>query len=104
MVERTVEEDNEVARATRLREIKDRARIFIEVFGDREHPTPHGKLIFSYLNNAFNLSTSIPPNLLDDHGRVDALQTWRKMGHYDVIQWIRLQLEYKESENGNAGS
>lgn len=103
MAERAVEEDNAVAKAQRLAKIRDRARIFREVLG-----SPHGQIILDALRASFGYDKTggIPPNLLDDNGRVDQLQTWRKMGEYSVIRWIEIQLEWKESHEhtGSAGT
>jgi hypothetical protein len=92
----TVEEDNEIARAKKLTQIRDRARIFREVLG-----SPRGTLVLDALRHNFGYETTagIPPNRLDDQGRTDALQTHRKLGEYSVIRWIEIQLEWKEANN-----
>jgi hypothetical protein len=97
----TVEQENEIAREKRLSEIRDRARVFREILG-----SPRGQLVLEALRKAFNYDSTagIPPNRLDEGGRVDALQTWRKMGEYSVIRWIEIQLEWKESEHVNPSS
>lgn len=93
MAERTVDEENEIAKAKRLSTIRDRARIFREVLG-----SPHGKLLIGYLAENFKTGSGFPPNQLDDHGRTDALQTWRKLGHFDVLHYINTQIEWRESD------
>jgi hypothetical protein len=89
-----VEEENAVARAKKLAQIRDRARIFREVLG-----SPRGMLVLDALRHNFGYESTagIPPNRLDDGGRTDALQTHRKLGEYSVIRWIEIQLEWKES-------
>jgi hypothetical protein len=91
---RTIEEENAVAKAQRLAKIRDRARLFHDILG-----SDRGKVILDELRQAFGYSRTagIPPNQLDDNGRVDELQTWRKMGEYSVIRWIEIQLEWKET-------
>ena len=74
--------------------IRDRARIFREVLAN-----PRGDLVLEALEDVFRLRTRYPPNMLDDHGRSDPIQTARKAGHYDVIGFIRDQLEFKESDH-----
>lgn len=90
----TVEQDNEVARAAKLTEIRDRMRIFHEVLDN-----PRGRMVIDYIAKNFQTQSGYPPNQLDDHGRTDALQTWRKLGHFDVVRFIKDQLESKEIEH-----
>lgn len=95
---KTVEEENAIAKAKRLAILRDRARLFREVLG-----SPHGVLVLEFLESRFQTTTGFPPNQLDDHGRTDALQTWRKLGHHDVMQFIKQTLEWKE-DHGNTSS
>lgn len=98
MSDRTVDEDNQLAKEKKLSQIRDRARIFREVLG-----SPRGQLVLDALRHNFGYeqTAGIPPNRLDDGGRTDELQTWRKMGEYSVIRWIEIQLEWKESDYVN---
>lgn len=93
MAERTVEQDNEIAKAELKSKLRDRARIFREVLGN-----PRGQMVLDALVANFRTASGFPPNQLDDHGRTDALQTWRKLGHFDVLHYIQTQLDYKESD------
>lgn len=95
----TVDEDNLVEREKRRAAIRERARIFREVLS-----TPHGKIVLDTLATNFKTGSGFPPNQLDNQGRTDALQTWRKLGHFDVLQYIQTQLDYKESEHVNSSS
>lgn len=95
----TVDEDNIIEREKRRTAIRERSRIFREVL-----TTPHGKIVLDALIANFKTGSGFPPNQLDDHGRTDALQTWRKLGHFDVLQYIQTQIDYKESEHVNTSS
>ena|SRR5277367_1066887 len=86
-VEQPIAQVNETEKAKRLSAIRDRARIFREVLG-----TPRGKLVLDFLVDRFKTTSGYPPNQLDNQGRTDALQTWRKQGHFDVIHFINDQL------------
>lgn len=90
-----VDEENQVNREKRLARIRDQARIFREVFGGWDTPTAHGKVMLDALNTKF--SHALPPNVLDNNGRTDEYQTWRRLGHFDVLEFIRTQLEFKET-------
>jgi hypothetical protein len=90
MAERTVEQENEIEKAKALSRIRDRARIFREVLG-----SPHGVLVLEALHTKF--SHALPPNVLDNNGRTDEYQTWRRLGHFDVLEFIKTQMEWKES-------
>jgi hypothetical protein len=90
----TVEQDNEIAAAQRASEARDRARVFRELF-----TTPHGKLVLTILDSKFQTAAGIPLTILDSHGHSDPLQTFRKLGHHDVMQYIRIQMEFKENEH-----
>lgn len=95
----TVEEENAIAKAQLKSTIRDRARIFREVLG-----SPRGQMVLDALVLNFKTGSGFPPNQLDDHGRTDALQTWRKLGHFDVLHYIQTQLDYKESDYVNPSS
>jgi hypothetical protein len=97
--EKTVDEENEIARAERKSKLRDQARLFREVFGN-----PPGKAVLEALTVKFQTASGFPPNQLDDQGRTDALQTWRKLGHFDVMAYIKVQIEFKETEHVNSGS
>jgi hypothetical protein len=97
MAERTVAEENEIAKAQLRSTIRDRARLFREVLD-----SPHGKLVLAALNTKF--SHALPPNVLDNNGRTDEYQTWRRLGHFDVLEYIKTQLEWKESDYVNPSS
>lgn len=86
----TVEQDNEITRAKEIGRIRERSRIFVELF-----QTPQGKIVLESLHAKF--AHSLPPNVLDNHGRTDPYQTWRRLGHFDVLAYIEAQLTYKES-------
>lgn len=92
----TVEEENELARAKRLGEIRDRARLFRETFG-----SSRGSLVLDAVRKAFNYGDGIPKNVLGEDGHTDPLQTHRQLGTYSVIRWIEIQLEWKESDYVN---
>jgi len=95
----TVEEENEVAKAASRARIRERARAFQEVFGAWEKPTPHGERILEALLAKFGNPPGqhgLPPNVLDRTDRTDEYQTWRRLGHFDVMEYIRTQLEWKE--------
>lgn len=91
----TVDETNEIERARILTKMRDRARIFREVFGTWDKRTTHGAVILEALLQKFG--HALPPNVLDNQGRTDAYQTWRCLGHFDVLEYIKTQLEWKES-------
>lgn len=91
MAELTVQEENTVAREKRDARIRDRARSFRELFS-----LPQGKIVLEALNAKF--SHSLPPNVLDNNGRTDEYQTWRRLGHFDVLEFIKTQLDWKETE------
>jgi hypothetical protein len=95
----TVEEQNEIERERVRTRYRDRARIFREVFGLWDKPTTHGKVILDALLAKFG--HELPPNVLDNNGRTDEYQTWRRLGHFDVLEYIKAQLEWKESEYTN---
>jgi hypothetical protein len=100
--ELNVDEENQVQREKRLQQIRDRARIFREVFGAWDKPTPHGKIVMDALLAKFG--HALPPNVLDNNGRTDEYQTWRRLGHFDVLEYIRTQLEWKESGHEHTSS
>jgi len=93
----TVEQDNEVERVKRLTALRQRARIFIELFS-----TPHGKTVLEALESLFG--HGIAMNILDNNGRTDALQTWRKQGQCDVINYIQTQIAEKDYEHPSSSS
>ena len=97
MADLTTEQQNAVERENIRTRIRDRARIFREVFGERAKPTPHGAIILEALLAKFG--HSLPPNVLDNNGRTDEYQTWRRLGHFDVMEYIFTQLDYKEIEH-----
>lgn len=87
----TVEQDNEIAAAKRKSDLRDQARQFRELF-----TTPPGKKVLEALSAKFQTAGGFPQNITDNQGRTDALQTWRKLGHHDVIAYIHLQINHKE--------
>ena len=89
--EKTVEQENLIERERRKSLLRDQARLFREVFAN-----PLGKKVLEALALNFKTASGFPPNQLDDHGRTDALQTWRKLGHHDVLAYVNLQIAYKE--------
>lgn len=101
MPELTVAEQNEVERAKALARKRETAQIFREVFGTPDKLTPHGKVILDALHRTFG--RGLPKNVTDDHGRTDALQTWRALGQRDVLESIYELLSYKESEHVHPG-
>jgi len=42
---------------------------------------------------------NLPPNQLDNNARTDPLATWRKLGHWDVLETIHNAIEWKESDH-----
>jgi hypothetical protein len=92
--ERTVDEDNQIASAERKRKLRDQARQYRELF-----TTPLGRSVLDNLIVKFQVVSGFPPNQLDNEGRTDALQTWRKLGHFDVLAYIKLQMDYKELDS-----
>ena len=94
-----VEEQNAVDRERLKTQIRDRARIFREVFGTWDKPTTHGKVVIDGLLAKFG--HTLPPNVLDNNGRTDEYQTWRRLGHFDVLEYIKTQLNWKESDHVN---
>lgn len=97
-----IEEENEITAERKRSAIRDRARTFRELFGVWGAPTPHGKIVLDALTTKFG--HVLPPNVLDSTGRTDEYQTWRRLGHFDVLEYIRTQLEWKESEHVNPSS
>lgn len=93
----SVEEQNHIDKERVKTQIRDRARIFKEVFGTWDKPTPHGQVILEALRAKFGFT--LPPNVLDNVGRTDPYQTWRRLGHFDVLEYIKTQLEWKEHEH-----
>lgn len=89
----TVDQENEIEREKRKSVLRDQARVFRELFS-----TPLGKTVLETLHAKFATATGIPANMLDNEGRTDPLQTWRKLGHHDVMQFVRIQMEYKEAD------
>lgn len=90
-MEKTVEQENDIERERRKAKLRDQARVFRELFS-----TSLGKTVLEALNANFKTSAGFPPNQLDDQGRTDALQTWRKLGHFDVLAYIKLQIDTKD--------
>jgi hypothetical protein len=88
----SAEEQNAVDRERIKTQIRDRARIFREVFA-----TTHGKAILEALLVKFG--HALPPNVLDNNGRTDPYQTWRRLGHFDVLEYIKTQIEWREDEH-----
>jgi hypothetical protein len=98
----TVAEENEVERARVLQRMREKAAVFREVFGAPGQLTPHGKVIMDALHATFG--RGIPKNVLDAHDRCDPLQTWRALGHRDVLESIYDAIAWKESEHVNPSS
>jgi hypothetical protein len=96
-MQKTVEQENEIERHKQLTRIRDRARVFQEVFGG-----PRGQLALKALKDKF--VHALPPNVLDNNGRTDEYQTWRRLGHFDVMEYIHQQLTWKESEHVDTSS
>lgn len=93
----SVEQQNQLERERKLSQMRERAQIFREVFGEPDKPTKHGKLILDALHSAFG--RGLPKNMLDDHGRTDMWQTARRLGHFDVIEAIYETLKWRENEH-----
>jgi hypothetical protein len=93
----TVQQENEIAWQQQLTRMRDRARIFREVLTG-----PRGDLVLQALKEKFG--HSLPPNVLDNNGRTDEYQTWRRLGHFDVMEYIHQQLTWKESEHVDTSS
>jgi hypothetical protein len=97
MADLPVDEQNAVERERLKTQLRDRARIFREVFGSWDKPTTHGKVIKEALLMKFG--HALPPNILDNNGRTDPYQTWRRLGHFDVLEYIKTQIEWREDVN-----
>jgi hypothetical protein len=95
-LENTVDQQNLIEREKLKSKLRDQARQFRELFS-----TPLGKSVLETLSAKFQTAAGFPPNQLDNQGRTDALQTWRKLGHHDVMAYVNLQIAYKESDHGN---
>jgi hypothetical protein len=93
----TVEQDNEVEKTRRLTALRQQARTFRELF-----TTPLGKSVLEILETKFG--HGIAMNILDNNGRTDELQTWRRQGSNDVINYIHIQIAEKEHVNPSSGS
>lgn len=91
----TVDEENAVELERQKQKIRERAQVFREVFGPAGHPTKHGGIILDALIAKFG--HALPPNVLDNNGRTDEYQTWRRLGHFDVLEFITLQIAWKET-------
>lgn len=91
----SIEQENEAERERMRTVLRDRARVFRELLGTWEKPTPHGKIVLDALLAKFG--HVLPPNVLDNNGRTDEYQTWRRLGHFDVLEYIKTQLEWKET-------
>jgi hypothetical protein len=102
MQERTVDEQNLVDRAKILARVREESKIFREVFGLPGERTRHGQVILDVLHRKFG--RGLPKNVCDDHGRTDALQTWRNLGHYDVLEAIHETITWKESDHAHSSS
>jgi len=101
----TLQAQNDAERERVRIQIRDRARVFREAFGTWSNPTKHGEIILQALVAKFgNTGHVLPPNILDNHGRTDPYQTWRRLGHFDVLEYIKQQLEFKESEHVHPSS
>jgi hypothetical protein len=97
MMEKPIAEENEDERTRQLTRTRDRARIFREVLDN-----PRGKLVIAALIAKFG--HALPPNVLDSNGRTDEYQTWRRLGHFDVMEFIQTQLEYQDVNPSFSGS
>jgi hypothetical protein len=93
----TVDQDNEIARAKKLAQLRDQTRIFVEVFGTRDKPTPHGKFILETLRSKLQGSGALPKNVVGNDGHTDMGLTFRQLGHYDAIEAIYNILDWRES-------
>lgn len=99
----TIEEQNAVAAEERRARIRDRAHAFQQVFGCWEEPSGPGAVMIAALLAKFGNPPGehgLPPNVLDKAERTDPYQTWRRLGHFDVLEYIRAQLEWKEQQRG----
>lgn len=93
----SIEQENEVSRQEQLTRIRDRARVFREIF-----TSPHGKQIMEAFMVKFG--HALPPNVLDNNGRTDEYQTWRRLGHFDVLEFIKTQIEWREDVSTSSRS
>jgi hypothetical protein len=91
-VEFPIEQQNEIAAAMARSRLRDRSRVFREVFQG-----PQGQLILASLKQKF--SHDLPPNILGLDGHTDPYQTWRRLGHFDVLEYITQQINWKESDH-----
>lgn len=93
----TVDQDNEIEKTKRLTALRLQARTFRELFS-----SPLGKTVLDTLESKFG--HGIAMNILDNTGRTDALQTWRRQGSNDVINYIHTQLLEKEHVDPSSSS
>lgn len=94
----SIEQENEVKRQEQITRMRDRARVFREIF-----TSPHGKQIIEAFMVKFG--HALPPNVLDNNGRTDEYQTWRRLGHFDVMEFIKTQIEWRETNvDSSSGS
>lgn len=93
----SIEQENEIAKQEQLARIRDRARVFREIF-----TSPHGKLIMEAFMQKFG--HALPPNVLGSDGHTDPYQTWRRLGHFDVLEFIKTQIEWRENDVSTSSS
>lgn len=101
-MEPTVQQQNATEKERVRTKLRDRSRVFVEVFGTWDKPTRHGEVILGALLEKFG--HALPPNVLDNNGRTDEYQTWRRLGHFDVLEYVKAQLEWKESNHVDSSS
>jgi hypothetical protein len=101
MTDLTVEQQNAIARERELSRIREARNIFLEVFGPPEKRTPHGKFILDTLTAKFG--RGLPKNVTDN-GTTDIPLTFRKFGHYDVLEAINDIIEWRETDHVHPSS
>ena len=92
--ERTVEEDNELARAEQIAKARELHAACMQLFGPPADRTALGGLLLDTLEKRFVFRKL--PEAYDNLGRTDELRTFRIIGRWDVIQAIHDAIEWKE--------
>lgn len=93
-VERTVEEDNAVAKERRLAEQRQLRDACLAVFGPRGKRTPHGAVILRHLAERSQFHN--PKVLKDLHEQTDIYRTAMMEGRRDIVRAIHDAIEWRE--------
>ncbi len=90
--QKTVDQENEIARAAVETRLRDEARILREVFNG-----PRGRLALDIIKRKFNWRAGMPAKILDKHDRVDDSASWFDAGQQSVLQYIHIKITSEES-------